>query len=297
MDNFNFNLFKYFYYVVTFNGFTNASKQLSVAQSSLSMSIKKLEEDLSKGLIDRSCGKKFKLTRDGENLFQILKPMFENLEKNINFIPGETRFNELNIGIRFSYAKSILSNFIFDFRLKYPNIKLNIDVYSKLDFSKVNNKEYDIIIDDDVYINQLENVTIESLCSLKNYFICGIKLFDSYVNVNELKSLDCCNLISYRPSLKNGKFQEFCYNNNVTFIEIMSINESDLYFKLIQNNYGIGFSNLLLIKEYLKKETIKVINIKDEIFIDKISIAYTKKDITITDFASMLKEKLIEELK
>ena len=51
MDNFNFNLFKYYYYVVLYGGVTNASKNLRVAQPSLSLSIKNLESQLNKKLI------------------------------------------------------------------------------------------------------------------------------------------------------------------------------------------------------------------------------------------------------
>ena len=67
MDNFNLNLFKYFYYVVLYNGVTNASKNLSVAQPSLSLSIKNLEGQLQKTLIDRT-SKQFMLTDEGEKL-------------------------------------------------------------------------------------------------------------------------------------------------------------------------------------------------------------------------------------
>lgn len=45
MNNFNLNLFKYFYYVVYYNEFTNASKNLNIAQSSLSYNIKKFEDE------------------------------------------------------------------------------------------------------------------------------------------------------------------------------------------------------------------------------------------------------------
>ena len=84
MDSFNFNLFKYFYFVVIYNGVTNASKNLSVAQPSLSLSIKNLEHQLNKLLIDRS-KKQFTLTEEGYRLFEILKPTFESIEKNIDF--------------------------------------------------------------------------------------------------------------------------------------------------------------------------------------------------------------------
>ena len=71
MNNFNLNLFKYFYYVVYYNGFTNASKNLNIAQSSLSYNIKQLELQLDKTLIIRD-NKNFELTEDGVNVNIIL---------------------------------------------------------------------------------------------------------------------------------------------------------------------------------------------------------------------------------
>ena len=162
MDNFNFNLFKYFYYVVLYNGVTNASKNLSVAQPSLSLSIKNLESQLNKILIDRN-KKQFSLTEEGYQLYEILKPIFENIEKNIDFFNNEKKYIEINIGIRYSYAKNILSEFIKNFRYEFPKVKINVDLYSKLNFDKIKNKEYDIVIDDDDYIKQLENVNAEIL--------------------------------------------------------------------------------------------------------------------------------------
>lgn len=51
MDNINFNLLKYFYYVAYYKGFTNASKQLRIAQSALSYNVKTLENFIQKTLI------------------------------------------------------------------------------------------------------------------------------------------------------------------------------------------------------------------------------------------------------
>ena len=77
MNNFNLNLFKYFYYVVYYNGFTNASKNLNIAQSSLSYNIKQLELQLDKVLIIRD-NKNFELTEDGHNLYENLKSLISN---------------------------------------------------------------------------------------------------------------------------------------------------------------------------------------------------------------------------
>ena len=113
MDNFNFNLFKNFYYVVLYNGVTNASKNINVAQPSLSLSIKKLEEELDLTLIDRS-NYQFKLTEEGEKLFSILKPAFETISENVIFQNQDKQFLELNIGIVNGLA-DVLSEFIKNF--------------------------------------------------------------------------------------------------------------------------------------------------------------------------------------
>ena len=295
MDNFNFNLFKYFYYVVLYNGVTNASKNLSVAQPSLSLSIKNLESQLNKILIDRN-KKQFSLTEEGYQLYEILKPIFENIEKNIDFFNNEKKYIEINIGIRYSYAKNILFEFIKNFRYEFPKVKINVDLYSKLNFDKIKNKEYDIVIDDDDYIKQLENVNTDILCELENYFICGSNLYNEYKNINSIKEIDSMPFISYRPSLKTGKFRQYCYKNDVSFLEIFSVNESDLYFKLVKENFGIGISNKLLLKDYLNERTVFIINIEEKIFKDRISIAHTKNNICINNFISMLKEYIRKEL-
>ena len=220
MDNFNFNLFKYFYYVVIYGGVTNASKNLSVAQPSLSLSIKNLETQLGKTLIDRN-NKQFALTEDGYQLFETIKPLFENIEKNISFFQDEKKYLEINIGIRYSYGMSILSEFIKLFKYENPKVKITIDLYSKLNFDKLKNNEYDIIIDDYEYIKQLDNTKTEVLCELNNYFICGNKQYEELRNVKSVKELDGIEIVSYRPSLKTGKFKQYCYENNISFVEIV----------------------------------------------------------------------------
>lgn len=296
MDNFNFNLFKYFYYVVLYNGVTNASKNLNVAQPSLSLSIKNLELQLNKTLIDRS-NKQFTLTGEGYQLFEVLRPVFESIEKNIDFLNNEKKYLEINIGIRYSYGKTVLSEFLKIFRTEYPNIKINIDLYSKLDFNKVKNGQYDIVIDDNDYISQLENVKTETICEIENCFICGNRALSEYKNVNSVSEIDTVPFIAYKPSLKAGKFKRFCYENDISFLEIVNVNESDLYYKLVQENIGIGFSNKLLLKRFLQDKSLYIINIKEDIFKDVLSIAYTKNTQIVYNFIKMLKGYINEEMK
>lgn len=295
MNNFNFNLFKNFYYIVVYKGVTNASKNLNVAQPSLSLSIKNLELQLNKVLINHST-KQFQLTQEGLRLFETLQPMFESLEKNIECFNDQKSYTELNIGIRYSYAKSILLKFIQEFKNKYNNVKLNVDLYSKLSIDKVTNKEYDIVIDEEGYIHKLNDVSTKLLCELNNYFVCGNELFSLYQNINSIKQLDDVPFISYRPSLKSGKIKKMCFLNDISFMDVININESNLYFCLLENNFGIGLSNELLLKEYLEHDSLQIIDVQEEIFSDKVLIAYTKTNQIVIDFINLLKKFVDEEL-
>ena len=293
MDNFNFNLFKNFYYVVLYNGVTNASKNINVAQPSLSLSIKKLEEELNLTLIDRS-NYQFKLTEEGEKLFSILKPAFETISENVIFQNQDKQFLELNIGIVNGLA-DVLSEFIKNFLKKYSNVKINIDLYSKLDDDKI--KDYDIIIDDRGYLEKLSDFSLEDLCHVPNYFVCSNKIYDEYKDIKSIKELDGVPLVSYKPSLKMGKFRELCYKNNIYFTEILSVNESDVYFSLVKENVGLGFSNTLLLKKYLKDSSLCILEVEEDIFEDIISVVYKNNSDISNNFVKMLKKYIEEEVK
>lgn len=48
MENINLNNYKYFYYVVKSQGYTNASNKIMVSQPSLSYGVKNLKKKLAK---------------------------------------------------------------------------------------------------------------------------------------------------------------------------------------------------------------------------------------------------------
>ena len=70
--NINFNLYKSFYYVAKYEGFTKSSYHASLSQSSLSSNIKKLEEELETLLFNRN-GSKIALTQTGRELYDKLE--------------------------------------------------------------------------------------------------------------------------------------------------------------------------------------------------------------------------------
>ena len=295
MNNFNLNLFKYFYYVVYYNGFTNASKNLNIAQSSLSYNIKQLELQLDKVLIIRE-HKNFELTEDGYNLYENLKSAFSILNQNLEQFDNLNTM-ELTIGVRHYLSDFIFKDSIVEFINMYSNIHINIKLYSKLDIKKFED-EYDMIIDYEDYTNLINTDNKKLLCILNNTFVVGKELSKNYESVYSMKELGNTRLISMCPNKRNGKFQKMCFENGILFENIISINDSILSKELVKNNLGLCFANKEFFKGELASGDIKEIKVMEEIFKDNICIVYKKgKNLNnIIRFIKILEKQYKEEL-
>lgn len=295
MNNVNLNLLKYFYYVAYYKGFTNASKELKIAQSALSYNVKTLENLMDKILIIRN-SKSFALTEDGYELYETLKSVFGLLEKTLLPLSKNNFFYELSIGIRHSLSDFIFNDYIVEFIDINKNIHLNINLYSKLDIKKFEN-DYDIIIDYEDYTKLIDSTNKVELCELSNIIVCGKELYDGYKDVVSLKELDSENFISLCPNKKKGKISKLFFENNVSFKDIISINDSALQIKLIKDNIGLSIVNEASVKTELLNGEIKQINVKEKIFKDKIVIVYKNGQKTrfINKFIEILLEKYNKE--
>lgn len=295
MNNFNLNLFKYFYYVVYYNGFTNASKNLNIAQSSLSYSIKQLELQLDKVLIIRD-HKNFELTEDGYNLYENLKSAFSILNQNLEQFDNLNTM-ELTIGVRHYLSDFIFKDSVVEFINTYSNIHINIKLYSKLDIKKFED-EYDMVIDYEDYTNLINTDNKKLLCTLNNTFVVGKELSKNYESVYSIKELGNTRLISMCPNKRNGKFQKMCFENGILFENIISINDSTLSKELVKNNLGLSFANKDFFKEELASGDIKEIKVVEEMFKDNICIVYKKgKNLNnIIKFIKILEKQYEEEL-
>ena len=292
MDNFNFNLFKYFYYVAHYKGFSKAARNLNVVQSALSYNVKTLENQIGKTLIIRN-GKSFQLTDDGNNLYENLKSVFGILENNFQPLNDKNKiYDEITIGIRHELSDYIFKDSIKDFIEKNPKVHLSINLYSKLDIKKYD-EDYDIVIDYIEYTNLIDSNTKVELCELSNILVAGKNLYKEFSNVEDIQEIKGAKFISLCPNKKKGKFQKFCFENNILFTDIVAINDSSFQKQLIKDDIGLSLVPEESIKFELIKGDIKKLNVKNEIFKDKVIIVYknNKKINIINNFVNTLKSK------
>ena len=142
----------YAYAVYEEKSFTKAAEKLFISQPSLSLTIKKLEDELGFPVFERS-GKEITLTPMGEkyiNAIRSIKQIKEEFENDLDQILNLEK-GSVSIGSTIFIASYILPEIIKSFSAKYPGISINLGVdQSTVLYEKLENGVYDIVIDNAV---------------------------------------------------------------------------------------------------------------------------------------------------
>lgn len=134
----------YFCEVVRLSSFTKAANKLFISQSTLSKSIKALEDEYQVALINRGA-KTFELTKEGQLLFEYAERILNYYDAQITEFEGQLKDakNVIKIGIPLSgelYCKS----YIAKMQMQYPEIQLELyDSSSKQIYEDVLNGKLD----------------------------------------------------------------------------------------------------------------------------------------------------------
>lgn len=272
MNNFeiNLNLYRSFYYVAKYGGFTKASKIAMISQSALSSNIKNLEECLNKKLFNRKISE-ISLTQDGKELFLKVEEVF-------NILNSSIKKNEINIGCVRFIADNYLDTAIIEFKKEFPNIKLNFDFQNVTELYQLLKKdELDLIISRYPLFYKFEqHIQVEKIKDVENIFACS-KIF--YENEKEKMKSDnyVYPLILPNSSEKRRNIEQYLIDKNIIYNIEIEIPNSNLLKKLIISGTGIGYINKKSIqKEIDNGDVIELKNFKN-LPIDNISIIYNSK--------------------
>lgn len=272
MNNFeiNLNLYRSFYYVAKYGGFTKASKIVMISQSALSSNIKNLEECLNKKLFNRKISE-ISLTQDGKELFLKVEEVF-------NILNSSIEKNEINIGCVRFIADNYLDTAIIEFKKKFPNIKLNFDFQNVTELYQLLKKdELDLIIARYPLFYKFEqHIQVEKIKDVENIFACSKNFYE-----NEKEKIKSDNyvypLILPNSSEKRRNIEQYLIDKNIIYNTEIEIPNSNLLKKLIMSGTGIGYINKKSIqKEIDNGDVIELKNFK-KLPIDNISIIYNSK--------------------
>lgn len=148
MYRISFQQIHYFLVMAEVLNFTEASKLLYISQPALSKQIQILEKEIGISLFIRN-NQSVTLTHSGQSLFKEWSSFEDKLNSSISNAKAlsHTYSGTLNIGSieTFECEESILE-IVDSFRMNYPNINVNLELYGFRNLrEKLNSKELDII--------------------------------------------------------------------------------------------------------------------------------------------------------
>lgn len=276
--NVDFELYKIFYTVANTKNITKAAKELCISQPAISKSIKNLENQIGGKLFIRT-KRGVSLTDEGREIYKYVKIGVEALYN------AENKFSEfknleigtIRIGISASLAKHFLMPYLTKFHKNFPNIKLQIisDISENL-ISKIKNGLVDIIILNTIDFNS-NDINIISIKDSQDCFFVNENLKNLTKKTIQLEDLNNYTIIVQNQYSESRTFiNNFCYQKNIKLKPELEVSSYSLLIELVKNNFGIGFTNELFIKEELEKKKIFKLKVSPAIPTRQIILGYSK---------------------
>ncbi len=266
----NLNLYRSFYYVAKYGGFTKASKYALISQSSLSSNIKNLENVLDTKLFERGITN-IKLTNAGRELF-------EKLEEIANILNGSIQKQEFNIGCIRSIADNYIADAIKIFNEKHPDIKVNIAYENNSDLYQMLKKDdLDILVCRYPLFYKFEKyINVEKINDIENVFACSKEYYSKEANKMRNKNYTY-HLILPNSSEKRRTIEQYLIDNNMNYSVDVEIPNSTLLKNLILNGTAIGYINKKYIDKELANGTLICLNNFKNIPLDNLTIIYNSR--------------------
>lgn len=132
--------------------FSRAAQKLFIAQPSLSLLVKKLENQLGVPLFDRSC-KPIRLTEAGREYIRAVESIRETEADFMNYLQSVRALEAgvLGIGSNQLLSSLVLPKYIAEFNRKYPNIRLSLmDANSTTLQNEITLGQLDMVIDNHI---------------------------------------------------------------------------------------------------------------------------------------------------
>lgn len=245
-----------FLQVVKYNSFTKAANSIGYAQSTVTMQIQQIEDELNVKLFDR-IGKSIYLTSYGESFLLLANEMY-SLYLQMNYLNKD--FSEMKATLRIGSIESLFySEIIHKFSKfidKFPNVEVSIRTGSSFElYGELEKNNLDIVFGisdpekehpfEDVFSFQTELVFIIN----KKY-------------INEINSSNFENtlfVLTEEESYYNKKLRKLFTKNNISIHKKIHMQNIHAILNFLEYNKAIAFLPKYAVKNYIKDKNLTIL--------------------------------------
>jgi len=275
---------KYFYETAKKQSFAKTGEKYMVPSTSVSASVKRLENELGCRLFDRTANK-IRLNENGSRFFQSVDAIFEELNKAIADVSNKkSDTRKINMLVR--AMRGEITDKIIAYKNMHPDVSFKITYnFDEIDFS-----EFDIIIDEET--NKYKNYEMTKLCSAKIHLTVSEKnhLYGKTLTLADLKKEAFISI-----GENNGLHKlllKACKKSGFSPDIVLMSNDIMCNRKYLESGVGIGLAREFENKP--RKSKTQYLNVTD--FNEKQTICcyYRKRSVygNIEDFLEFIKENM-----
>ncbi len=274
--------------------FTKAAQINGVTQSAVSQQISSLERLFKSLLIERS-KKKFRLTREGQVLYDSSKQIIQTydalhsrLQEIKNIISGTIR-----VATIYSIGLHDLPPYIKRFLKDYPTVHIHVE-YRRA------NQVYEDVLSNVVdvglvaYPHKDPKLEIVGLRKDPLVLICHPQHPFARQKGIKLKNIAGQKFIAFEPDIPTRKALDKIFKDHgVSVINVMEFDNIETVKRAVEIDAGISVVPMATISQEISKQTLAAVNLEDAEFFRPLAAIYKKNKVlspAIRQFLAMLKE-------
>lgn len=250
--------------VAEMGSFTKAAKQLGYVQSTVTMQIKQLEEELGIILFDR-IGKKIELTSHGQKLLYYANHLVKISEqakligKNPEKIEGKLR-----VGILESLLVWVLSEKLLQYYTYFPHIRIKVkNAPADELFKMLKQNELDI-----VYLLEKKHCYKDFICAwaepTKIVFVTHPQ--NPFANKKKILLKDLLEqplILTENKGFYRSALEDITMQKGIVLQPLFVIDNTSAIVKLLKTGLGVSFLPEYAVKESVMKNELTIIDVED----------------------------------
>lgn len=283
------NYLKSFYITVKCNSISKAAKQLHLTQPGLSMQIQNLENEVGATLLERS-NKGVQLTEEGRVVFEHADTMLaleRNITKNLETLQDQRK--KLSICACKSLGEYVLPCSIYTFREIYGDVDVSLEVYNTdTVIKKLLSHDTNIAI-----ITGEHNIkSIETISILEDEFLLIAGPDVEYNNITLDEIINIPLILREDGSHNKALLSKILLEHSIGIENlnvVLSSNSPESIKSSVSSGRGSAFLPKIVVKQELRRGTLKEINIKNFHAKFNYYLAY-RKDYKFTKYEGIFKK-------
>ena len=259
----NLDYLKSFFVIVESNSISKAAKKLHLTQPGLSMQLQSLENEIGAKLLTRS-NKGVQLTEEGKVVFEHASTMIslENTIQN-NLKNLKTKDTFLSISSCNSLGAYVLPCSIYTFKEIHPDLKVSLEVCSSKDvINKLINHQTNMGVL--TYKYEDPGLSMHPLIEDNLVLVSNPKVEYSQIALDDLKNIPL--IIQDEDSSIRKILSKSLKEHNISTDDLntsLTINSSQSIKSAITSGHGFAFLPAIVVRQELRSNTIKKINVQD----------------------------------